>query len=116
MTRKAWSVLLGLLLLAWGLSMLGVPGFAQAGDVVAWLLRLWPLILVAWGAHHAYQGLLGHKRRRGQGLVFGLAVLGLGLALLADNLHVNLGFPLSPFAALLVGAGLGFLLRAVVTP
>ncbi len=114
--RKLASVLLGLFLLAWGLSMLGVPGFAQAGDFVAWLLRLWPLILVAWGAHHTYQGLLGRGRRRGQGLVFGLAVLGLGLALLADNLGLNLGVPLSPFAALLVGAGLGFLLRAVVSP
>ena len=36
----------------------------------------------------------------------------LGLFLLG----LNLGVPLSPFAALLVGAGLGFLLRAVVSP
>jgi len=116
MTRKVWSVLLGLILLAWGLSMLGVPGFAQAGDLVAWVLRLWPLILVVWGAHHTYQGLLGKKHRRGQGLVFGLAVLGLGLALLVDNLGLDVGVPLSPLAALLVGAGLGFLLRAIVSP
>ncbi len=116
MIRRIGSMIVGLFLLAWGLSLLGVPAFAQVGDFMAWLSRLWPLILIAWGAHRAYHGLLGPPQRRGHGLVFGLAVLGLGAVLLADNIGLTAGGAWSPFAGLLVGAGLGFLLRAVVRP
>ena len=67
MSRRLFSILVGLFLLAWGLSMLGVPGFAEAGTFIAWLFRLWPLLLVVWGAHLTYRGLTRQGAARGQG-------------------------------------------------
>ncbi len=112
MTHRFWSIVLGLLLLAWGLSMLGVPVPQMGHGLWGWLARLWPLILVVWGGRHVLQGLTGP--RRGQGLVFGGAMLGLGLGLLAERLDAP--FAASAWAGLLMGAGIGLLLKAMVQP
>ncbi len=116
MSRRFVSILIGLLLLAWGLGMMGVSVFGRAGNFVAWLVRLWPLFLVAWGAHAIYSGLTGVTKGRGQGLIVGSAVLGLGLALLAQTLAWPWADRIGLFPALVAGAGIGFVLRAIVAP
>ena len=113
--RHRWlTALVGLLLLAWGLSLAGWPVALPVGGLVEGVLRLWPVLLVVWGARTLYQALAARGRRRGQGLALGLAVLALGASLLMNNL--GWGHPPSPWAALLIGGGAGLLLQALLTP
>ncbi len=114
--RHRWLVaLVGLLLLAWGLSLAGWPVALPGGGLVeACYGWLWPVLLMGWAAGALYQALAARGRRRGQGLAPGLAVLALGASLLMNNL--GWGHPPSPWAALLIGGGVGLLLQALLTP
>lgn len=105
MRMKRWLWIgLGLLFLAWGLSELRFP-LLRFGRVFDLLFNLWPLILVVLGLNIMLQS----RRNRGDAVIGGL-LAALGAALLANNF----GYSLSVWGAILVGAGVGFLFRAVV--
>ena len=107
MPRRLTWILLGLFLLAWGLAEAGVDFPRPLPGVLDWLFQLWPLILVVWGAQMVVQRF---QTRREGSFVLGGVLLALGVALLARNL----GYArVSIWASILIGAGAGFLLRAV---
>ncbi len=102
--RRWVLVLLGLFFLAWGLAEAGVGGVQV--DLLDWLSRLWPLLLVYWGG----QSLVRYFREPGaHDVVLGTVVFVLGVVLLLNNFQV---LSLSLWAALLLGLGVGFLLKA----
>ncbi len=114
MSRRTRDILIGLLLLMWGLGALGVPLFTSVSRAVAAVVSLMValaglgLMLLGLGmAARAWQRRWGRGR---YGLVVGLGLAGLGLAIVLNH---TAGAELSPWGGLLAGAGLGYVLRVL---
>ncbi|NPA26099.1 MAG: hypothetical protein GXO36_00645 [Chloroflexi bacterium] len=114
MSRRTRDILIGALLLSLGLGLLGVPVFqsiSQAGRALLSLLwALWALVVTGLGLHFAYRAWRRRWGRGRYGLVYGLGLAGLGLAILANQLTDR---QVSLIGGLLAGLGLGYLLRVL---
>ncbi|NPA06870.1 MAG: hypothetical protein GXO54_05630 [Chloroflexi bacterium] len=114
MSRRTRDILIGLLLLAWGLGALGVPLFTSVSRAVAAVVSLVAALvglgLMVLGLGMAYRTWRRRWGRGRYGLLAGMGLAGLGLAIVLNQIT---DADLSPWGGLLAGVGLGYVLRVL---